>query len=218
MTRTTALLALLTLFSSLSMSAMAQDTSTLAEELPGVQAGYMRMYMPDPEATPVAEVIEGGTTTHTVMFIAYRFDSPEHATSALENYADEGMDQFFDGDTGQEEIADLGDKAIQVSGTTHVGDADDPTVALLVQEDTNVYMVVAMGGDETLAARVQDAMTAIIDAKVPDNEIRLDPNGGSTGGVFDVFATAEESELVATLVPLMDMDLMASPDQATPAS
>lgn len=214
----TALFSLLAIMAVLATSAMAQDTSKLAEELPGVQAGYMRMYMPDPDATPVAEVIEDGTTTHTVMFIAYRFDTPENAASALENYADEGMNQFFEGDTEQEEIANLGDKAIQVSGTTHVGEADDPTVALLVQEGTDVYMVVAMGGDETLATKVQDTMTAIIDADVPDNEVRLDPNGGSTGRVFDVFAAAEKSDLVVSLAPVMDMDLMASPDQATPAS
>lgn len=208
----------LLLLSSFSMSAMAQDTSKLEEELPGVQAGYMRMYLPDPEATPVAEVIKNGTTTHTVMFIAYRFDTPENAASALETYADEGMNQFFEGDTEQEDVADLGDKAIQVSGMTHVGDADDPTVALLVQEGTDVYMVLAMGGDDTLAARVLDAATALIEQDEPDTELKLDPKGGSTGSVYDIFAAAEDHELLSGLVPVMDMDLMVGREQATPAS
>lgn len=208
----------LLLLSTFSMSAMAQDTSKLEAELPGVQAGYMRMYMPDPEATPVAEVIEKGTSTHTVMFMAYRFDTPENAASALETYADEGMNQFFEGDTEQEDVTDLGDKAIQVTGLTHIGDTDDPTVALLVQEGTDVYMVLAMGGDDTLAAKVLVAATAIINEDVPDNEVKLDPKGGSTGRVFDVFAAAEDTELVAHLVPVMDMDLMVGREQATPAS
>lgn len=212
------LIATLALVSLLATSAMAQDTSKLEEELPGVQGGYMRMYLPDPEATPVADVIKDSTTTHTVMFMAYRFDSAESAASALETYADEGMNQFFEGDTEQEEIADLGDKAIQVSGMTHVGDADDPTVALLVQEGTDVYMVLAMGGDDTLADKVLDTTTIIIEQDEPDTKLKLDPDGGSTGSVYDMFAAAEDSELVAKLVPVMDMDLMVGREQATPAS
>lgn len=208
----------LLLLVSLAMSAMAQDTSKLEAELPGVQAGYMRMYMPDPEATPVAEVIGTGTITHTVMFMAYRFDTPENATSALETYADEGMNQFFEGDIEQAEVSDLGDRAIQVTGMTHVRDTDDPTVAVLVQEGTDVYMVLAMGGDDTLAAKVLVAATAIITGDVPDTKVTLDPKGGSTGGVFDVFAAAEDTELVAQLVPVMDMDLMVGRAQATPAT
>lgn len=214
----TVFIALLACVSLLAPSAMAQDTSKLEEELPGVQAGYMRMYLPPPDATPVADLIEEGTTTHTVMFMAYRFDSPESAASALDTYAAEGMDQFFDGDTEQEEIADLGDKAIQVSGTTHAADADDPTVALLVQEGTDVYMILAMGGDDTLADKVLEATTVIIEQDEPDTELKLDPNGGSTGSVYDMFAAAEDSELVANLVPVMDMDLMVGRGQATPAS
>lgn len=214
----TSVIAILALASLLATSAVAQDTSKLEEELPGVQAGYMRMFLPDPEATPVADLIEEGTTTHTVMFMAYRFDSPENAASALDTYAEEGMDQFFDGDTDQEEIADLGDKAVQVSGTTHVADDDDPTVALLVQEGTDVYMILAMGGDDTLADKVLEVATTIIAEDVPDNEVMLDPEGGSTGRVFEVFAAAEDHELVAELVPVMDMDLMAGREQATPGS
>lgn len=214
----TSLIAVLALASLLATSATAQDTSKLEEELPGVQAGYMRMFLPDPEATPVADLIEEGTTTHTVMFMAYRFDSPENAASALDIYASDGMDQFFDGDTEQEEIADLGDKAVQVSGTTHVGDEDDPTVALLVQEGTDVYMILAMGGDDTLADKVLETTTVIIEEDVPDNEVELDTEGGSTGRVFEVFAAGAETELVSDLVPVMDMDLMAGREQATPAS
>ena len=120
----TTIITLLAAVPLLAISVAAQDTSKLEEELPGVQAGYMRMFLPDPEATPVADLIKEGTTTHTVMFMAYRFDTPENAASALDTYAAEGMDQFFEGDTEQEEIADLGDKAVQVSGTTHVGDDD----------------------------------------------------------------------------------------------
>lgn len=213
-----ALIILLAVISSLSAPAMAQDTSKLEEELPGVQAGYMRMYLPDPEATPVAEVIEEGTTTHTVMFMAYRFDSADNAASALDTYTNEGMDQFFEGDTETEEIADLGDKAIQVSGVTLVDDREDPAVALLVQEGTDVYMVLAMGGDDTLADKVLEATTTIIEQDEPDTELKLDPEGGSTGSVYDMFAAAEDHELVADLVPVMDMDLMVGREQATPAS
>lgn len=212
------LVAILAIVSLLSTTAAAQDTSKLEEELPGVQAGYMRMFLPDPDATPVAEVIDDGSTTHTVMFMAYRFDSPDNAASALDIYTEEGMDQFFDGDTEQEEIADLGNKAVQVSGTTHAGDTDDPTVALLVQEETDVYMILAMGGDDTLADKVLEVATTIIAEDVPDNEVMLDPEGGSTGRVFEVFAAAEDHELVAELVPVMDMDLMAGREQATPGS
>jgi hypothetical protein len=213
-----ALFALLTAISLLGTSALAQDTSKLEQELQGVQAGYMRMYMVDPDATPVSEVVEHGDTTHTVMVMAYRFDSPDSAASALETYATDGMKQFFDGDTEREDIPDLGDQAVQVSGTTQVGDEDDPTVVVLVQEGTDVYMVLAMNGDDTLAEQVVEMATTIVDEDVPDNEIELDPNGGSTGRIFDVFAAAEDHELVAGLVPVMDMDLMVGREQATPAS
>lgn len=212
------LIALIAAVSLLATSAVAQDTSKLEEELPGVQAGYMRMYIPDPNATPVAEVIERGDTTHTVMVMAYRFDSPDSASSAIETYATDGMKQFFDGDTEREDIPDLGDQAVQVSGTTAVGEANDPTVVVLVQEGTDVYMVLAMGGDDTLAGKVVEMTTILIDEDVPDNEIELDTNGGSTGRIFDVFAAGEDHELVADLVPVMDMDLMVGREQATPAS
>lgn len=212
------LIALLAVTSLLATSATAQDTSRLEKELPGVQAGYMRMYLPDPDATPVAEVVEDGSTTHTVMFMAYRFDSPESAASALETYATDGMKQFFEGDTERQDIPDLGDQAVQVSGTTEADGEDSHTVAVLAQENTDVYMVLAMGGDDTLAGQVVEVATTLIEQDEPETELKLDPNGGSTGSVYGIFAAAEDHELLDGLVPVMDMDLMQGREQATPAS
>lgn len=146
------------------------------------------------------------------------FESADNAASAFDVYAGDGMDQFFEEGTETEELADLGDQAAKLSGTTHVGDRYDPTVAVVVQEGTDVYMVIAMGGDDTLGDQVVEMTAALIELDVPDTGIEFREDGSSTGSVLDILPEPGDHELLSGLVPTMDMDLLLEEAPATPAS
>lgn len=195
-------------------TAAAQDVPTSAGDVEGLETGYARMYMPDFSAMIEAAGTPGATTGFdenavlVIMTAGFTFDSEDNAGKALDTFG-EGFTSEMSGAENLEaaELDDLGDRAVLYSGTVEESGESMPTNTLLVQDGEAVYMISVTGGDlDEGKQQAQDIATHMLDGEIETGDVTFNEDGTSTGGVFDLMPTAEDTDLVSGLAPSMDMD------------
>ena len=204
---------LMSLFLTLgSTTALAQDDAAPVADLDGLESAYSRIYAPafNAEGTPGAQSMERVTV---LTVTGYAFESDDAAASALAPLGDEVINAIpVSHDIAGEPVDDLGDSAI-----LHSGEFEDVNGAMAihmvtVQDGARIYQVSLAGaGPEDGGALVQDSAQHMLDGEVDTDEVTLNNDGTSTGGVFDLMPTKDDTDLTGGLVPQMDGDLMDMP-------
>ncbi|HLU35516.1 MAG TPA: hypothetical protein VKZ61_07075 [Thermomicrobiales bacterium] len=215
--RLTLIVSFLMTFALASSAAAQGDMAPLnLSEMDGVETGYARMYMIDIEAALEDPANMDAATPEDAPFygiaIAIDFDDEDSAEAGFETFSDEFSSAFFEGDGPESnEIDDLGDNAVEMTGEVDVDDSGNaPTGLVMVQEGEMIYVSVIMGGDDAtgLAMGLAEFM---LDGEPGEGDVELVPDGNSSGGVFDVMPTADDADVVDGLVPFMDVDLVSGP-------
>jgi hypothetical protein len=209
----TALLSLVLMFAFTS-SAVAQDVPAMdPSEVDGLESGYARMYIADIDAlmaTPGAlESIDAIPLSG--MAAVFTFEDEGAAEDAMGDFADEFANAFLEGaevEAEETEIDDLGNQAVQYSGTS---DVDETTTAdttmIIVQEGEFIYISFILGGED-VDGLTRGLVEHMMDGEISDEEVVVVQDGTSTGGAFEIMPNAENPEDAAGMVPFMDLDFL----------
>lgn len=188
------------------------------DDIEGLESGYGRMYMVDFEvllASPEAleAMTSGGETPVMGIVGVFTFEDDASAEDALEMFGDEFSASFFEGEEPEKaEIDDLGDNAIGYVGQADLDEETTMDTAVVVaQEETNLYLAVVFGGEDTLA-ETQSWVEFMLDGEISDDEVVIDTDGASTGGVFEVMPGEDDADVTGGLLPFTDVDFSETDD------
>lgn len=188
-------------------AAQQEEESVLDDpsQLEGIEAGVARAWYSDRDlSTPPAE---GESLVYIAGGAVLEFDTGEHATAAYGTIREfiETEDALGLGATASdleiEELDDLGDSAVALSGSVADATVSGYLRYILVQDGTWVYYTVAMSTDAD-AASIADDIVAHIDAQDDDASGvgEVNENGGSTGGLWDLLPDPDD-DLFEGMVP-----------------
>ena len=177
--------------------------------LDGIQRAVARNYSGDfallatPESAPA--------TTYQIAAIVVEFDTADHAAAALEplladaqaRYATDPpitMERVDPGDLGDQAVADFG--RLEEDGLTY------ELALVVVQADTYLYMVGAVGiGTDTGALETATAFAQVLlDADAGSGEETFDEGGASIGGLWDKLPVGGD-EVLGGLIPDEDVQV-----------
>lgn len=213
-------MALFALMLALGMSVMpaAAQTSDSLSEI-GVENVYIRMYMADPAAT-----VEVNPDLMGVMVGVIEFDSADTASDSFEDFScgfvsgfvgieATDCDGLVEGGMEVADVSGIGEQALEATGEATVSGTTMPTTILAVQQDNNIFLVINLGIAEPESG---DAIAKfLVEAEPVDTEVVFSEDGTSTGGFFDMLPQ-DGDDVIAGLMPVMDLDMMD--DGATPGA
>lgn len=94
------------------------------------------------------------------------------------------------------DVDDVGDRAVVMNLSAELSEDETGVFrTMIIQDGTMIVTVTAIAGSVEAAEAADDIATAMIAREPSDDESVYDGNGGSTGGVWDVFLPAEAEEL-----------------------
>jgi hypothetical protein len=210
----TVLLTLVLMFALTSTAGAQSDIPAMdPKEVDGLESGYARMYIADIEglmATPGAmDSLDGLSLSG--MAAVFTFEDDGAASDAFGDFADQFAQSFLEGaevEAKETKIDDLGDKAVQYSGEATVDETTTaPSSMILVQKGEFIYVSFFLGGEdvEGLSRGLAEHM---MEGKIGDEEVVVVQEGTSTGGAFEVMPGKDDADVVAGMVPFMDLDFM----------
>lgn len=220
--RTTAMVALIAMLAFPSViPAVAQDTATPRADLVDPVALYGRLYAanPDdlfPEATPGAE--PAATPPLVAVVQAYEYESDEDAESSFESVNQVFIEQISSSSNAEFEVVDvddLGDEAVQSTGTIDASGFEVPLTTMLVRQDNIIFMAATGTLDESSGEAAGAFMDHMLNAEVSDSTVEFNADGTSTGGIFDVFPSEGDDVMRGMTI---SADTFAKADSATPES
>jgi hypothetical protein len=192
--------------------------------LPGLEEAVVRAWLmpeidgegtPAASGTPMAAPFDSATGASTVVLTigAFRFDSEDAASAAFETLAQfavdtSDLDPSFAG--GSRVELPLGDQSIHASAKQTRMDVPFTYFITVVRQGTEVFLLqgtLIRLDPTTEATRLA---TALLQSPTGDGEMVLDPNGGSTGGLWDRFASVNPTILPGTTV--MDTIIYPAPE------
>jgi hypothetical protein len=213
------LLALMT-----ALPASAQDSpDDYIKLLPGIESAYARRYISaqpaeefgfaTPEASPATGPTRPGTEnlppagTATVTATVLEFDSATTLTTVWATNLDDELLGEIAGSHGSEleitQVDDLGDLAISAAGVEHDGRS---SVVLVVQDGNLGIILTGYGTDEPNVSKSLNAIAEFMVAAEPGTDpVTLDP---PSGGTWDIFPTAQDTDVLGNLMPMYDYDLL----------
>jgi len=212
------LLSLVAMFGLTLTNASAQSTTDFVDptQAEGFESGYARIYSVDfeamMEASPSAEGIDMDAMMKTVTVNGVTFDSDDNAEAyidAMNKFAEEPVE----GVEINVEDADYGDQANMYSADlSEMMGSDMFMTGYYVREGSTVYAVSVIDSDEDTANETaKNVIEFMLDKDAGDGEVQFNEDGTSTGGVFDVFPTADDADVTNGLLPMTDMDLTNLP-------
>lgn len=203
-------------FSQNATAAVQDIPPSIADEFEGIESGYLRHYMTESYYEAVTDVIGTPRATADVevediqilTITGVTFDSADNAEQAFDTFHEDfASDLEMSGSPDAEELTmdDLGDLAILHKGTIVGEDEALATAGLFVQDGEQVYMIQMIGGElDAGEQQVQDIAQFMLDGEIQTDEVTLNEGGTSTGGVFDLMPTVDDTDLIGDLVPAED--------------
>ena len=199
-------------------SVVAQDSPIdILKYLPGIESAYSRRYHSAAElfgfpASATPETSGTPVSTSTALVDATVLEFIDEATLVL-TWTTMMNDEFVttlagnpEGDFSTSRVDGLGDQAILGFGQ---GDHDDDYGAILVIRDGNLgFIIMATGTDESILETVRLFGEHMVTAEPGTEPVTLSENADSSGGIFDVFPGAHDTEILGPLVPAHDYDLL----------
>ena len=198
--------------------AAAQDLTEVA----GLESSYGRIYSDgssnssvavavsaEEGSTPSSEGMEGEAEYKGVEIIGVTFDSEDSAKAFLEEMRT-GIDESAASadESANAEVKDLEIDNDGFFAVMHVENTGDNAVALFVDGNT-LFLVDVTHPDRDEATKItNDVVAYIVDAEAGDDEVTLNTDGTSTGGVFDRMP-ASGDDAVGGLEIVEDYDVLA---------
>jgi hypothetical protein len=191
--------------------------------LPGIESAYARRYISaqpaeefgfaTPEASPASGPTRPGTEdlppagTAQVTATVLEFDSATTLTTVWATKLDDELLGEIAGSHGSDleitQVDDLGDQAISAAGMDHDGRA---TVVLVVQDGNLGIILTGYGTDEpNVSKSLSDIAKFMVAAEPGTDPVTLDP---PSGGTWDIFPTAQDTDVLGNLMPIHDYDLL----------
>lgn len=179
----------------LAMPAAAQEDAPLQiEDLEGIQQAVARQFTLDPSA--LAEAATPGATPDGlvgVITMAMSFETEEDAARAVSMLGDDLVrtDLAGEGGTVEEVQLDIDSDHLAYLISANADGMSTTILAAIAQDDAaiNIVMVATLGADpEPVATRT---LTDMAEAEAGDGEGTFNPDGTSTGGLWDKLPNAE---------------------------
>lgn len=152
--------------------------------------------------TPAAMESEPAYTGIEV--IGLTFDSDENAENFLEVMRADIQDSVDSGEGPEDtEFKDIDELDVDKDGFVVIGTVENTGVnaTALFVDGNQVFLVDVVDPDkETATTLITDVSKFVADADVESDEVSLNEDGSSTGGVFDRMPTADD-DLVGDLIP-----------------
>lgn len=198
--------------------AAAQDLTEVA----GLESSYGRIYSDgssnsseavavsaEEGSTPSSDGMEGEAEYKGVEIIGVTFDSEDSAKAFLEEMRT-GIDETAASadESANAEVKDLEIDSDGFFAVMHVENTGENAVALFVDGNT-LFLVDVTHPDRDEATKItNDVVAYIVDAEAGDDEVTLNTDGTSTGGVFDRMP-ASGDDAVGGLEIVEDYDVLA---------
>ena len=198
--------------------AASPEASPAPVTLGGLMEGVSRQYTADPELVPAENPDEFSVITANI----FRFDTAERAEAAWQSLRDNAAQQMqlpAAGGIGEieikeEELENLGDRAHVVWLSANPEEnVTGYFRAVYVQDGDLLYLITAIGGNEEATLRADDLAHAIAEREAGTGPATFNPDGTSTGGLWDKFPDAD-SEVLDNLVSFED-EVVAVPQQSS---
>lgn len=202
-------LSLIFAFGLAAVPVMAQDFDVEGMEEMGLEGIHARLYISEAALT-------GGPGIMGVMVVGIELADADTASEVFElltcSFAGGMLGVEDEGDCEELlasgiEVADIdgiGAQAIEIIGSA-VGDEDPmPMVALAVQSEQHIFVVIYLGDDTSGVAN--DFGTYLADAEAVDTEVVFDESGNASGGFFDMLPPAGDP-VIEGLMAMQDMDI-----------
>lgn len=190
------------------------DAGQSATEAIGVESAYTRMYQAEGTDTDVLLKMVGGI----------KFSDTEIISTGLSDFACGFVGGFTGATSTQtcedleadgwtiEERDDIGESAVEATGTGSLSGSDVPMTMLFVLEGDYVFQIGNIGAAE--AGSADEMAQFMVDAEPSDAPVEFDASGTSTGGFFDMLP-AEDDALLEGYAVVQDLEQIA-PSDATP--
>ncbi len=205
---------LLSLFAMLGLALSAAPVAAQDEEpsalddpslLEGIELAVSRDWSVDFETmmmtSPEAEMDMSGL--FLVSASVMQFDNDDNASAAYQLYLDEGVasitsDLLMEGEDAEitESEVDLGDEAYQVDLVSTTAEEEGAFRVTFAREGNYVFLVFAIAMDADSASLATDILDYMVNEGEPsDGEGTFDEEGGSEGGLWDVFPANDHPAL-----------------------
>ena len=175
---------------------VASAQTPVADE--GLQVIAERQYAADPEGN----IDTGSEEIYLASVRVYLFDNADGAESTWETLvaADSVEADLPEDDDSfsyeKTEIVDIGDRAMVLNLSAEVREDETATFrTMIIQKGAMIVTVNAIAGSADDAEGADAIAIAMIERQPGDGESEYDGNGGSTGGVWEVFLPADAEEL-----------------------
>ena len=195
------------------------DLDAAFEEIEGLQSIYDRTFSVDIEALmsdPEFDVanMDMSTMMNMIMIRGYTFDSEDNAKAFIEMTVSEMDKAIAEDESGLFEGMEVTElEGFDVDGIRVTMDMPDlgAGMSYIVFVDGNqVFQVSVMDAALDAANEKVDAVAQfVIDAEGSSDDVTLNADGTSTGGVFDRMPTADD-EIVGDLSSVTDSELYAA--------
>lgn len=204
-------------------AAAAQEDDLSFKDLDGYQRGVTRTYMGDMSAmmnldalaTPGADISTPDLDNlglFMMLGMVGQFDNSDNASKAVDKVVEsfnDGSSEEMSAEIKEVDIDQIGDKTKAFTGTMSEDGMSGTITLIVVQKGEFLYaaMGVAFGSDPV------DAVTSFIkdmtENKPGDGDGTFNADGTSTGGLWDVFPSAD-ADYLKGLTPTSDEDLAES--------
>lgn len=204
------------------------DPISMLKQLPGLKAAYARKYIAEDRlpritpGTPASSPYAGTVVTPTVL----KFNSALSLSLAKRLFLnDETIRQMLGEPTGtitKGAAGNAGANAVIYRVRTDIGDGQ--AHALLIATRGNLgFLIRADGPDAALEPALVAFGRYMVNATPGPDREAVDKPHGSTGGLWDLFPTGSDPDVLRGLVPMYDYDLLGPSGEspigsATPAS
>lgn len=154
---------------------------------------------PDPaSAMPVMAIVQ-----------AYQLSDAETAAEAfphVEQLMKDELEPTIGTELTTEEVDDLGDQATMSTAEVDQNGITATIALLIVQQDDMIFLSASVGMNGPADGTATDFMTFMLDGEAGDTEaVEFVEDGTSTGGYFEVFPTAEDTDVLQGLMVSGDM-------------
>jgi hypothetical protein len=186
------------------------QASPASDTLPGLTYVAARQYAPDPSSPIDPESEEAYIVTVRI----YAFDSEAHANAGWESTVESTTIESqvpAESDKVQyeeQDIEGLGDRAWATTLAAETPEGDTGYFRLIyVQEGAYLYTLNAIAGSADATTITDDIASVMVKGKPGEDAVQFNPDGTSTGGVWDLLPAADD-EVLGQLIAFADAELV----------
>lgn len=198
------------------------DPVAILKEVPGLKAAYARKYISTDQATPALPSGQRLTVTAT----ALEFSSALKLALAARLFINDAtIHEMLGEPTGtvtKSAASSVGPNAEIYLVRTDIGDGQAHAL-LFAHHGTFAFLIRADGPEAALRPALVAVGAFMVNARPGSGVVTLRPPAQSTGGLWGLFPTARDENVLHGLVPMYDYDLLGPTGDlpigsATPAS